>query len=166
MNFRNKFLILTSTICLVLSLSLESAAGRIVTRKVKDPPKVCSIMNEDKFLSRTTKRIYGTLRNSLIFDDKISVINDLGKVICQWNYEEWLDLGDVTQYRFFIDEYKNKIMAFSNSKEISDQNQYKVAKIDLAQCQLQDIEEKEEIKTPKCEKPRKIKNSKKKNKTA
>ncbi len=154
-----KLVLLTS---LILFLFTEvSEAGRIRLRKVKETPKVCAHMVEDNYLSRRNRKVYGTLRNSLIFEDQVLVVDDLGQKICQWPNEKWAPLGDVTKYKFYIDEKRNKIYSYLKNAEA---NQYQVAEVDINNCQLGSLNTVSDLDLPRCEKIKKIK-SKSKSKT-
>lgn len=118
--------------------------------RVKDHPKVCSVMNEDKYLSNSNKKILGTLRNSVIFHNDITLVSDLGKKICRWSYDQWLALGDISKYKYFIDEQRNALYPY---KKID--NQYKVAKINLNDCEISDIQLTDILDLPKCESKKK-----------
>lgn len=135
-----------------MSFTFAAEAGRIRMRKVKDAPKVCSVMDEDKLLSRNSKRIYGTLRNSIILDNDISIVNDLGKKICQWPTDKWQALGDLAKYTFYIDEQRNALYPY-----MKDSNQYQFVKISLDDCELGELQTTDKLELPKCE----VKKSKK-----
>jgi len=124
----------------------QAQAGRIRLRKVKDAPKTCSVMDEDHYLTRTNKRIFGTLRNSVILEDDVSVVNDLGQKVCQWSYEKLNSLGDLNKYKFYIDEYKNKLIPFSKDK-----NQVRYSMIDLNDCEVGEVQTADNFDLPKCE---------------
>ena len=129
-------------------------AGRIRLRKVKEAPKVCAHMVEDNYLSRKNRKVYGTLRNSLIFEDQVLVVDDLGQKICQWPNEKWAPLGDVTKYKFYIDEKRNKIYSYLKNAEA---NQYQVAEVDINNCQLGSLQTVHDLDLPRCEKVKKSK---------
>ncbi|MFN3453488.1 MAG: hypothetical protein ACK41T_00910 [Pseudobdellovibrio sp.] len=139
-----------STVVLVLGVLLQiqvSEAARIRMRKVKEYPKVCEVMEEDKFLSRSDRRIYSTLRNSVIFDSDVSLVNDLGKKICLWSYDKWIPLGDLSKYKYYIDEPKNILYSYAQLD-----NQYHVARISLDDCTISEVEITDKLELPKCEK--------------
>lgn len=119
-------------------------------RKVKDAPKVCSVMEEDKLLSRGSKRIFGTLRNSIILENDISIVNDLGKKICQWSVNKWQSLGDLSKYSFYIDEQRNALYPYMKM-----QNQYQFVKISLDDCELGEVQAADKLDLPKCESKKK-----------
>ncbi len=147
-----KLAVLTS---LILFIFAEvSLAGRIRLRKVKETPKVCAHMVEDNYLSRKNRKVYGTLRNSLIFEDQVLVVDDLGQKICQWPNEKWAPLGDVTKYKFYIDEKRNKIYSYLKKAEA---NQYQVAEVDINNCQLGSLQTVPDLDLPRCEKVKKAK---------
>lgn len=143
----------TSIVSLILAFHFSAQAGKIKLRKVKEDPKVCTVMSEDKLLSKSNKRIYGTLRNSMIFDDNISMVNDLGKKVCQWSYDKWLPLGDLTKYTYYIDEQRNKLYSYTKIE-----NQYRMVKVDLENCELGEPQTTAQLDLPKCEKQKKSKN--------
>ena len=153
-----KLALLTSLI--LLFFAEVSFAGRIRLRKVKEAPKVCAHMVEDNYLSRKNRKVYGTLRNSLIFEDQVLVVDDLGQKICQWPNEKWAPLGDVTKYKFYIDEKRNKIYSYLKNAEA---NQYQVAEVDINNCQLGSLQTVSDLDLPKCEKVKKSKVVKSKN---
>lgn len=142
----------------VFSFSEFSEAGRIRLRKVKESPKVCAHMVEDNYLSRKNRKVYGTLRNSLIIEDQVLVVDDLGQKICQWPSEKWATMGDLTKYKFYIDEKRNKIYSYLKNAEA---NQYQVAEVDINNCQLGSLQTVPELDLPKCEKVKKSKNKSK-----
>ena len=76
-------------------LNQQAEAGRIVNRRVKDAPKVCAVMQEDKFLSKEKKQVFGTLKHSVVIEDNISILNDLGKKECQWPFEKLNAYGSI-----------------------------------------------------------------------
>lgn len=155
-----KLALLTS---LILFFFVEvSVAGRIRLRKVKETPKVCAHMVEDNYLSRKNRKVYGTLRNSLIFEDQVLVVDDLGQKICQWPNEKWAPLGDMTKYKFYIDEKRNKIYSYLKNAEV---NQYQVAEVDINNCQLGSLQTVPDLDLPKCEKVKKSKSKTVKSKT-
>lgn len=131
---------------IVISFTFAAEAGRIRMRKVKDAPKVCSVMEEDKLLSRGNKRIFGTLRNSVILENDISIVNDLGKKICQWPTNKWQSLGDLSKYSFYIDEQRNALYPYMKM-----QNQYQFLKISLDDCELGEMQATDKLELPKCE---------------
>jgi hypothetical protein len=154
-------ILLWTAILLSSLLSFEAAeAGRIRLRKVKDEPKVCSVMQEDKYLSRSDRRIFGTLRNSVILEGDISIVNDLGKKICQWPYEKWQPLGDVNRFTYYIDEQRNALYPY-----IKNNDKYQVVKISLDDCSIGEMQITENLELPKCVKAKKAR-SKSKRKVA
>lgn len=129
-----------------MSFTFAAEAGRIRMRKVKDAPKVCTVMDEDKHLSRDSKRIFGTLRNSVIVEDKISIVDDLGKKICQWPVDKWQPLGDLSKYSFYIDEQRNALYPYMKGD-----NQYQFVKISLNDCEFGELQTTDKLELPKCE---------------
>lgn len=146
---------------IVISFTIAAEAGRIRMRKVKDAPKVCSNMEEDKLLSRGGKRIFGTLRNSVVFENDISIVNDLGKKICQWPTDKWQSLGDLSKYSFYIDEQRNALYPYTKAA-----NQYQFVKINLDDCAFGELQTSDKLDLPKCEAKKKSSRSKSKRKVA
>ena len=137
-------------------------AGRIRLRKVKDAPKTCSVMDEDRYLTRSDKRIFGTLRNSVIVEDDVAVINDLGQKVCQWSIDKLNSLGDLNKYKFYIDEYKNTLIPFSKEK-----NKVRFSMINLNDCEIGEVQTADSFDIPKCEsKSKKNKKNTRKRKVA
>lgn len=145
-----KLSVLLTLIVAVMTLTEVSWAGRIVNRKVKDSPKVCSDMKQDSFLSRAGKKVYGTERTSVIIENKVSVVNDLGKKICAWEIDKLSPYGNVTDFKFYIDEYKNYIYPYVKNSE---DDSVTTLKISLNSCQIEETEEDTKFSTPKCDKP-------------
>lgn len=135
---------------IVISFCIAAEAGRIRMRKVKDAPKVCSVMEEDKLLSRGNKRIFGTLRNSVILENDISIVNDLGKKICQWPSDKWQALGDLSKFTFYIDEQRNALYPY-----MKNDGQYQFVKISLDDCELGELQATDKLELPKCESKKK-----------
>lgn len=157
---KTNILLWTAILLANLLVVSTSEAGRIRLRKVKDEPKVCSVMQEDKSLSRADKRIFGTLRNSVIFENDISIVNDLGKKICQWPYSSWQPMGDLSRYAYYIDEQRNALYPYTKSND-----KYQFAKISLDDCTIGEMQITETLDLPKCEKAKKTR-SKTKRKVA
>jgi hypothetical protein len=158
-NYKGLELIL-KTVSLISGLIIlipVSADARIVNRKVKEAPRVCAPMKEDSYLSRDGKRIFGTLRNSVIIEDEIFVVNDLGKKICQWPLDKLSQFAEPLNFNFYIDEYKNKLYP-----HIKKENGFLVMSVDLADCSMQDTSYLEKLDFPKCVKPTKKKVRKRK----
>lgn len=135
-------------------MSLTSQ-GRIVNRKVKEAPRTCGEMKEDSFLSRGGKRIFGTLRNSVIINQEISVVDDLGKKICTWPLEKLSQFAEPGTFDFYIDEYKNRL--YPHFKK---ENGFFVVAVNLEDCSLAETSYLEKLDFPKCEKPSKKKSRK------
>ncbi len=135
---------------LLLLLIIPAAEARIVYRKVKEPPKVCGIMKEDPYLSKEEKIVYGTLKYSVVIEEKVSLISDLGKKKCQWNIDDFAAYGEVESFSFYIDEYKNYLYPFVKNVQ---NNSYTMLKIALASCQVEDMLVNEKLELPKCDKP-------------
>lgn len=136
----------------VVAVASVQAEARIVNRGVKENPKVCGYMKEDKYLSKHGKWIFGTLRNSLVLEEKISIVNDLGKKLCQWNFEKFQSFveltpySDFTRFKFYIDEYKNYL--YSALPRGGEQG-YTAIKISLSTCEIEGSEEVARFE-PKC----------------
>lgn len=140
-------------------------------RKVKDEPKTCSVMNLDSNLSRKNKKIFGTLKNSVVIEDSISVVGDLGKKTCSWGKEEFfqkLNLNSTTlanannkaEWQFYIDEYKNVLVP---SVKIDDS--VFQATVHLDNCAFDDVKTVEKPTYPECKRPTSKKKSSKKKTT-
>ena len=126
--------------------------ARIVNRRVKEAPRSCTTMKEDSLLSRDTKRIFGTLRSSVIIENQISVVDDLGKRICQWPIEKLAQVGNPLEFNFYIDEFKNRLYPHLKKDE-----GYVVMTVNLEDCSLAETSMLEQLDFPKCEKPTKKK---------
>ena len=137
--------------------SIYSEAGRIRLRKVKDAPKTCTIMKEDSTLSRTNKKILGTEKNSIIIDDQITLVGDLGQKQCVWPGEKFLPLGELKKINFYIDEYKNLMVAYHKNESSTQQVQ-----IHIDGCQIDEFKTLSQVSLPKCDPPKKIRKSKRK----
>jgi len=141
---------------LVLAFTSFSEA-RIVNRKVKEAPRTCATMKEDTYLSRDSKRIFGTLRSSVIIENQIRVVDDLGKKICDWPIEKLSQVGNPLDFNFYIDEYKNRLYP-----HVKKEDGYVVMTVNLEDCSLAETALIESLDFPKCEKPLKKKRSSKK----
>ncbi len=141
-----RLIALFTMLSVCIFISFEAEAGRIRLRKVKEAPKTCTTMSEDHYLSKPSKKIFGTLRNSLVLEDSVLIVDDLGKKVCQWSYDKWLGFGDLTQYQFFINEQKNELIPYAKVDE-----GYLVAKVNLESCELGDIESVDQLSLPRCE---------------
>lgn len=147
----------TSLLFSVFALIISQAAeARIVNRRVKDPPKVCAIMKEDRFLSKAKKQVFGTQKYSVIVENKVSLLNDLGKKACQWNLEKLNVYGDIASFNYYIDEYKNYIYPYVRNEDKG----YTMLKISLASCEIEDTFINDKLELPKCGKPSPVKKSK------
>jgi hypothetical protein len=144
-----------------LMLTPQADAGRIVNRRVKDAPKVCAVMKEDKFLSKENKQVFGTLKHSVVIEDNISILNDLGKKECQWPFEKLNIYAEVDSFNYYIDEYKNYIYPYFKNVE---KNSYTMLKVSLATCEIEDSYDNDKLEFPKCSKPPAAKKSKSKKK--
>lgn len=149
----------------------QNSEGRIRLRKVKEAPKTCKTMEEDRFLSRDDKKVLGTLRHSVLIEDdehdqSITLVKDKGEKVCQWNINQWAaiqtdnKLPDIKSFKFYIDEYKNVIYPYVQKKDKS----YFVMSIPIQTCDLSNQYTNAKLQLPKCEKPvkRKIRYAKKK----
>ena len=145
-----KLLLRTAILFSIVCGTVSAEAGRIRLRKVPVAPKVCANMDEDKFLSRGGKRIFGTLRNSVIIEQDISLVDDLGKKICQWPTNKWQAYGDPTKFNFYIDEQRNALYPYMKS----DSN-YQVMKISLDDCSIGELQTTDKLELPKCESKKK-----------
>ena len=136
--------------------------AKIRLHKVKQAALTCSQMKIENLLSRTDKKIFGTEKTSIILKDDISVVGDLGKKVCQWPAEKFAQFGDVNKLSFYIDEYKNILVPYSKNE-----NNYRLAKISLDNCNFDDEKTLSELSFPKCDKPlKKSKKRKSRKKTA
>lgn len=142
-------------VLLILSASFSEA--RIRNRKVKEAPRVCGMMNEDKFLSRQNKKIYGTERHSLVIGDSVSLLKDKGEKICEWNLDSWKELPPISQFHFYIDEYKEMLYPYVKKEDGS----VLVLKVPLSECSLQTQVTQEAFVQPRCEHPQKMSRNKK-----
>ena len=143
---------------LLLSFSFLAQA-RIRNRKVKEAPKVCAVMSEDKLLSRKFKKVYSTERHSLVIEENVALVKDKGEKVCIWSLKDWgTDENAVNLYKFYIDEYKEVLYAHKTNED----NSVEVIQIPFNGCKLDDRLTLVEFKYPKCEAPKK--SSKKKRK--
>lgn len=140
--------VLKLSIAILLLTAGMEASARIVNRGVKETPKVCSMMKSDMMLSRAGKKVYGTLRHSIVIEDKIDVVNDLGKKICSFNFDALNPYGDVGSFEFYIDEYRNYLYPF-----IKDNAGVTTLRVSLNSCEIEAAVEGEQFETPKCSKP-------------
>ena len=146
--------------------------AKIRLRKVKDEPKTCTKMKVDEFLSRPEKKIFGTLKNSVVIEDDIVVVGDLGKKLCSWSLDQFSEKLNINspsqsnenpdhswtgQVQFYIDEYKNVLVPF-----IKKDQGYKQAIISLSTCDFEKTSYTEEPQFPKCDPPKKSSKKKKK----
>jgi hypothetical protein len=145
-----------------LSLFVSNAEARIRLRKVKDAPKVCKLMSEDKLLSRDDKKVFSTERHSLIFEEAVELVKDKGEKICQWRLSELNTLAPLENFKFFIDEYKGMLYPYAKNADGS----YLVIRVPLATCSLDEILTQASFEQPKCDKPKTVKRKKKKKKKA
>lgn len=145
------------TLCAVLFAFSFHAEARIRLRKVKEAPKTCQHLKEDKLLSRDEKRVLSTERHSLIFEDNISLVRDKGEKICSWRATEFDSLVPVDQFQFFIDEYKEVLYSYVRNADGS----YLILTTPFATCSLETRVTLPEFHPPTCEKKSKKKATKK-----
>lgn len=143
-------------ISLLIVVTVNSADARIRMRKVKDPPRVCAMMIKDELLSRPSKPIWSTERNSLVVSDNITLVNDLGIKICEWNKDMFNNIGEISRVRFFIDEYKEVIYPYIDNNERGTL----LVKVPFKTCDLADRVTLNKFQLPNCEKPEKPKKAK------
>ena len=151
---------------LILALFLSSfslpAHSRIRLRKVKDAPKTCAMMKEDSLLSRPEKSVWSTERHSVVVADDISLVNDLGQTVCTWPRSLFNPLGDITNFRFYIDEYKEIVYPYIQNQQAG----FLVIKTPFQSCSLDERTKISSLEFPKCEKPKgRSRKKKKSNKT-
>ena len=134
-----------------------SSEARIRTRKVVEAPKVCDFMTEDKLLSRPDKRVYSTLRHSLVIEDSVALVKDKGEKICEWSLEEWSISAPLKNFQFYIDEYTETLYPFAKKSD----GFIFTMKISMANCQLKEKNNVEKFEKPACVKPKKVSRKKK-----
>ena len=155
-----KFII---TLAITVSFCSFSEA-RIRLRKVKEAPKVCKLMDENAFLSRDGKKVFGTLRYSLVLEtsaetNTVSVVKDKGEKVCLWTGEEWNQVlknngaENLIGFKYHIDEYKDILFPYVQKADGS----YFMIKIPFTNCQLTDQVTTEKLELPRCEPPKKAK---------
>ena len=137
------------SLSIIVLLASPVVSARIVNRRVKDAPKVCAIMKEDTLLSKENKQVFGTLKHSVVIEDKVSILNDLGKKACQWDFDKLNVYGNIGAFSFYIDEYKNYIYPYLKNEN----NKYTMLKISLATCEIEDSYANDKLEFPKCSKP-------------
>ena len=142
----------------LLSLITVDAESRIRLRKVKEPVRTCSIMKEDDLLSRPTKPIWSTEKHSVVVGEEITLLNDLGVKVCSWNKSSFSSLGDVSSFRFYVDEYKEFIYPYIDRKELG----FTLMKVPFKNCSLDDQVTLAKLDFPTCEKPKKVSKKRKK----
>ena len=142
----------------IISISFSAQAGRIRLRKVKDAPRSCQLMKEESSLTRTNRKILGTEKNSVVIDDTVSVVGDLGNKLCEWPKEKFSEIGeDVKKMSFYIDEFKNILVVYQKSDK---QKSMQQVHINLDNCQFDQLRTLSEVSLPKCDPPKKAKKSK------
>ncbi|MBC7742137.1 MAG: hypothetical protein H7061_08065 [Bdellovibrionaceae bacterium] len=144
-------------IILILSASI-SASAKIRMRKVKEAPKVCGFMTEDKLLSRPDKIVYSTERYSLIIEESVTLVKDKGEKICEWPLEEWKLSAPLKNFQFYIDEYKEILYPFAKK----DDGLTFTMQVRLTDCRLTDKNTKDSFEKPACDRPKKVSRNKKK----
>lgn len=144
-------------------LTIDPVQARIRLRKVKDPPRTCTVMKEDELLSRPVKPIWSTERHSVVIGNDVTLLNDLGVKVCSWNKNLFGKNADLSKFRFYIDEYKEYVYPFIETKD-NGSTLYKVA---FKDCSMADKVTLSKLEFPDCEKPKKLsKKRKKKTKSA
>lgn len=121
-------------------------------RKVKDAPRTCTTMKEDKFLSRPGKKIYGTLRNSVVVEKDVSVVGDLGQKICKFPFEKFNRAAPIEHFSYYIDEYKNVLIPYAEKSP-----GFVQYKVNLSNCEVEEEATLTSPRLPKCEAPAKKK---------
>jgi hypothetical protein len=164
------------TLALIIAVIYpDFTEARIRLRKVKEAPKVCKVMQEDVFLSRDGKKVFGTLRHSLVFENSsensnVSLVKDKGEKVCQWSNEDWNQVlknntvENLINFKYHIDEYKEILYPYAQKADGS----YFVWSIPFKDCALNDQRTLAKLELPKCETPKKKsrkRSSKKKKKT-
>ena len=156
------------SLIIVFGISV-GAEARIRNRKVKEAPKVCKLMDEDAYLSRDGKKVFGTLRHSLVFEkteenDSVSLVKDKGEKICEWTGEQWRQVlknnaaDNLIGFKYHVDEFKEYLYPYVRKADGS----YFMMSIPFAACTLDEQSTKQKLELPKCETPKK---SKKKRRT-
>ena len=153
------FQILISLLLIVVTVG--SAEARIRMRNVKEPPRVCAMMKKDELLSRPSKPIWSTERNSLVVTDNITLVNDLGVKVCEWNKDMFNSIGEISRVRFYIDEYKEVLYPYIDNKERGTL----LVKVPFKTCDLADRVTLNKFQLPECEKPKKEKRKNRKKST-
>ncbi len=135
-----------------------TAQARIRNHKVKEAPKVCGPMVEDKLLSRPDKNVFSTERFSLIIEEKVALVKDKGEKLCEWSLDEWSISAPLKQFQFYIDEYKEVLYPYAKKED----GQIFTMQIRLSDCKLTEKNNVDEFVKPACEKPKKTSRKKKK----
>lgn len=143
---------------LILGLGLfHFSEAKIRLRKVKEAPKTCKVMEEDNFLSRSDKKVLGTLRHSVLIENDenektITLVKDKGEKICQWDFSQWSaiqaenKLPGLNSFKFYIDEYKNIIYPYVQKQDKS----FFVMSIPIQTCDLSNQITRLNLDLPKC----------------
>lgn len=136
-----------------VGLSLDVHAGRIRMNKVKDAPKSCTVMKEDPFLSRPYRRVWATQRSSVVVDmqDTVTLLDDLGNKICDWKTDDFEALGNIQDFRFYIDEFKSMLHPYVKREE----GGFLRIDVPFKSCSLSKQTALEQIEMPKCDPPKK-----------
>ncbi len=143
-------------------VSFDFAQARIRNRNVKEAPKACKLMEEDAFLSRDGKKVFGTLRHSLIFEkneseDSVSLVKDKGERICEWTGDQWNQVlknnavENNIGFKYHVDEYKEVLYPYVRKADGS----YFMVSIPFKGCALDSQVTREKLELPKCEIPKK-----------
>lgn len=132
-------------------LVIDAQAGRIRMHKVKDAPKTCTTMKEDQFLSRPYRRVWVTQRSSVVVDmqDTVTLVDDLGNKICDWKTDDFAALGNIQDFKFYIDEYKSMFYPYVKREE----GGFLRIDIPFKTCSLSSQVALEQMATPKCTPP-------------
>lgn len=145
--------------------------ARIRLRKVKEAPKVCAIMKEDAFLSRHEKKVFATLRHSILIESLtdetlVTLVRDKGEKICQWKISDWNsfqksnNLTDLNKLNFYIDEYKEILYPYVQKEDAT----YLLMKIPFNSCSMSEQMAIEKLNSIKCENAKKKSRKKSKKK--
>lgn len=167
--FKNRAFYSLSVVIVVVFGSLYAEAGRIRNRKVKEAPQICGLMQEDVHLTRGGKKVYGTLRHSLVFENdeqmnNISLVKDKGEKICQWQSTVWNNIlknnqvENLMSWKYYVDEYKEILYPYVQKADKS----YFIMTIPFATCSLEQQVTRVDLDLPKCEIPKKTKKKKSK----
>jgi hypothetical protein len=152
---------LWTLLVMILCISF-SVDARIRLRKVKEAPRVCAFMGEDKLLSRPDKKVLSTERHSIVFDENITLVKDKGEKICSWRPTEFDTIARMDHFSFYIDEKKEMIYPHAQMPDGS----VMTMKVSLADCSLENRVTLSQFEIPKCEKTKSSSKRKHKKKKA